>query len=146
MFNDIAFLDDDPDNKLAIGPLSDYMRLVNRYPMSIPSFGDGFLREKWVNMLEEYGFIVPTLIHPSATVSTNAKVGSAVVVEAKSIISAGAVLQEGVLISSGSVIEVMAHVEQFSHVGAAVTVTKNAVVPAYARISSGTVVKSDAKN
>jgi acetyltransferase-like isoleucine patch superfamily enzyme len=143
VFHDIAYLDDDPDNRLAMDTCANYERYMDRYPIAIPSFGDSFLREKWVDKLERAGYILPTLIHPSATVSPSAEIGMAVVVEARSIISAGASVGEGVIASSGSVIEAMAKVGEFAHVGAAATVTKNAVIPAYKRISSGAVVRDN---
>lgn len=141
IFNKIAFLDDDTNNRLAIDTCENYEKYVNEYPIAIPSFGDSLLREKWINKLENYGYILPNLIHPSATVSPSAILQTGVVVEAKSIISAGAVVMKGAIVSSGSVIEVLARVEEFSHVGAAVTVAKNAVVSKYMRVGSGTVIR-----
>ena len=143
VFHKIAYLDDDPDNKLAMDACANYEQYVNLYPIAIPSFGDSFLREKWVDKLEKAGYILPTLIHPSATVSPSAEIGMAVVIEARSIISAGASVGEGVIASSGSVIEAMAKVGEFAHIGAAAMVSKNAVVPPYKRISSGAVVRAD---
>lgn len=142
IFEEIAFLDDNPDNKLAIGPLSDLDKLVDHFPMAIPSFGDSKLREKCMNILESRGYIVPSLIHPSATISPNAKLGRSIVVEARCIVSAGATIGRGALLSGASVIEAAAQVGDFTHIGSSVTVAKAAVVENYERVLSGTVVRA----
>lgn len=142
IFNDIAFLDDDPTNELTIGPLCDLKKLSFRFPMAIASFGDSCLREKYTNGLEKNGYIVPSLIHPSVTLSPNAKLGCAVVTEARCIVSAGAVIGRGALLSGASVVEANFNVGQFAHIGSSVTVAKGAYVPEYERIPSRTVVRA----
>lgn len=142
IFEEIAFLDDNPHNRLAIGPLSDIGKLANRFPVATASFGDGLLRQQQMDALESLGYIVPTLIHPSATISPSATVARSVVIEARSIVSAGTVLGRGALVSSASVIEAGADIGAFSHIGSSVTVAKNAKVQAYLRVPSGTVVRS----
>lgn len=139
VFHDIAFLDDDPANTLAIGPLSDIAQLKDRFPMALPSFGDSRLRERWMDACEALGYVVPTLVHPSATVSPNAMLERSVVVEARCIVSAGAAIGRGALLSGAGVVEVGARVGQFAHVGSSVTVAKGAAVPDYLRLPSGTV-------
>lgn len=143
IFNEIAFLDDDPQNELALGALSDLSRLVNRFPMALPSFGDGYLRKKYMDLCEDNGYIVVNLTHPSATVSPNAKIERSVVIEARSVVSAGAVIGRGALISSASVVSTGAHIGEFAHIGASSTIEKNAVVEPFARIPSGTVVRAE---
>lgn len=143
IFEEIEFLDDNPDNKLAIGPLSDLDKLVDHFPMAIPSFGDSKLREKCMNILESRGYIVPSLIHPSATLSPNAELGRSIVIEARCIVSAGAVIGRGALLSGASVVEANTNIGQFAHIGSSVTVAKAAVVEDYERVPSGTVVRAN---
>lgn len=142
VFSEIAFLDDDANNRLAIDSCENYRRYLHRFPIAIPSFGDSYLREKWVNRLEEAGFILPTLIDPSATVSASATVAEAVVIEPKVTVSVGASVGRGSILSTGSALETRARTEPFVHIDAAATVGKSAVVPAYTRIASGAVVKA----
>ena len=142
IFDKIAFLDDDPNNKYTIGPLSDVKKLIDCYPMATVSLGNSFLREKYMNELETLGYIVPSLIHPTATISPSCQHGRSVVIEARCVVSAGAIIGRGALISGASVIEAEAQIGAFTHIGSAVTVDKNAVVKDYARIPSGTVVRA----
>lgn len=142
VFHRIAFLDDDPNNRLAIGCLSDLYGLQDEYPMAIPSFGDGELRRRYMDILEREGYIVPTLIHPSATVSPSAVIGRSSVVESRCSISANAVVGRGALISNASVIGTGAQIGEFAHVDSA-TVAKDAAVAAFARIPAGMVIPGD---
>ena len=143
IFDEIAFLDDDPNNSLAIASLSALPRLRKRFPMAAVSFGDSFLRKRYMNEIERLDYIVPSLIHPSVTLSSNAKIGKAVVIEARCVVSAGAVIGKGAILSSASVIEPNANVGQFVHIGASSTVSKGASVEDYRRIPSGTVVRTE---
>lgn len=140
VFHEIAFLDDDSDNKLAIGPLSELRNLVNTYPLAIPSFGDCGLRKQYMDMCEQHGYIVPSLTHPNATVSPAAMIERSVVIEARSVVAAGAVIGRGALISSGSVIGSGAQIGEFAHVDVSATVEKNVVIAPLSYVPSGTVI------
>jgi len=137
VFHDIAYLDDDPNNKLAIDSCENYKKYVDLYPIAIPSFGNCELRAKWIDRLEKAGFILPTLIHPMATVSPSAAVEEGTIVEMKAIVSTNAQIKRGCIISSGAVVDLNAVVFENTHIGSAATVKKNAVVPPFSVISSG---------
>jgi acetyltransferase-like isoleucine patch superfamily enzyme len=140
VFTEIAFLDDDPNNKLAIGPLSDYKKLVGKFPTAIPSFGNSELRTQYFNELIEAGYAVPRLIHPSATISnSNVQLGNGVVIEAKVIIGNGVTIEDNVILSAGCVLDKECVIHANSHVGCACTITKGSEVPEDARIPAGTV-------
>ena len=141
IFEEIAFLDDDPNNPLAIGPLADCSRLQRRFPMAIASFGDSQLRKHYIDLLESLGYVVPTLKHPSATISPSAVIDRSVVIEARCIISANTVIGRGAIISSAAVIEAGAKVGDFSHIGASATVAKNEAVAPSVRIPAGSIVR-----
>ena len=139
VFNEIAYLDDDPNNKLAIDSCTNYEKYVDLYPIALPSFGNCKLRAEWIERLENAGFILPTLIHPMATVSPSAVIEEGTIVEMKAIVGTGAHIGHGCIVSSGAVIDLNATVEENTHVGSSVTVKKGAVVPAFSTLSSGSV-------
>ena len=141
VFDEIAFLDDDPDNPLAIGPLSDCSHLQHRFPMAIASFGDSQLRRHYTDLLESLGYVVPTLKHPSATISPSAVIDRSAVIEARCIISANTTIGRGAILSSAAVIEAGAKVGEFAHVGASATVAKNEKVASGLRIPAGSIVR-----
>ncbi|MEA5058563.1 MAG: hypothetical protein VB049_00775 [Candidatus Pelethousia sp.] len=90
-----------------------------------------------MNELEENGYIVPPLLYPSATISSNSSWGRSVVVEASCIVSAGAAIGRGALLSGASVIETKDKTGRFVHSGSSATVTKDAAVADYTRVPSG---------
>lgn len=139
VFNDIAYLDDDPNNKLAIDTCENYKKYIDLYPIAIPSFGNCELRAKWIDRLEKAGFILPTLIHPMATVSPSAVVEEGTIVEMKAIVATNARIKHGGIISSGAVVDLNAVVCENAHVDSAATVKKNTVVPPLSVVPSGSV-------
>ena len=143
VFSEIAFLDDDVNNPLAIGPLSDYKKLRYAFPAAIPSFGDSLLRREYFDRLLEAGYAIPRLIHPSATISkSNVHLGSGVVVEAKVIIANDVTVEDNVILSAGCVLDRECVIRADSHVGCACTVTRGSLVPEKLRVPAGRVYDS----
>ena len=143
IFSRIAFLDDDPDNKLAIGPLSAYRYLKEEFTAAIPSFGDSVLRREYFDKLLQAGYAIPRLIHPSATISkSKVSLGVGVVVEAKVIIANDVKVGDNVILSAGCVLDRECVIQQDSHVGCACTVTRGSRVPEKARIPAGSVYEN----
>lgn len=139
VFNQIAYLDDDPNNKLAIDSCTNYEKYIDLYPIAIPSFGNCKHRAEWIERLVNAGFILPTLIHPMATVSPTAVIEEGTVIEMKAIVSTGAHIGHGCIISAGAVVDINSIVKENTHIGSSVTVKKGAVVPAFSVLSSGTI-------
>ena len=139
VFNEIAYLDDNPNNKLAMDTCSNYRHYVNRFPIAIPSFGNCELRAEWTDRLEKAGYILPVLVHPMATISPSSRLSEAVVIEAKVIIGAGVSVERNCIISAGAVLDKGCTIQSNTHIGCACTITKDSVVSAFSRIPAGTV-------
>ena len=103
IFNKIGFLDDDP-KKEVLGPCSNFAKYQNEYSIAIPAVGNEELRIKWMEGLVNTGYIIPTLIHPSAVVSPNAKIGAGTVICAGATVGMGAELGIGCIIDSGAAV------------------------------------------
>lgn len=125
IFADIAFLDDDPQNSLAIGRCTDCHLFVKEYPIAIPSVGNNELRHRWIDMLVASGFVLPTLVHRTAVVSPSAQVGYGTVVEARCTIGANAKVGCGCIVSSGATIDRAVEVADWTHVGCGQVVVRN---------------------
>ena len=141
VFQEIAFLDDDKQNKLAMDTCVHYKEYVERYPISFPSFGDCQLRAKWIEQLEEAGFILPALIHPMATVSPSATVEAGSIVEAKAIVGTNAKIGKGSIISSGAIVDHNVVIGPYCHIDCAATIKKDACVDSFIKIESGQIVE-----
>lgn len=127
VFNKVAFLDDDESNPLAIGKCSECADFVEEYPIAIPSVGDCALRMEWINMLARAGFIIPTLIDPTATVSSSARIEYGTLVEPKVTIGANTKIDVGCIISSGAIIDRDVVIDKGCHVGCGQIVKKSKI-------------------
>lgn len=114
VFRKIAFLDDAKPGVL--GPCERLGQYMERYPVAIPAVGDRAVRMRWMGELAAAGFILPVLIHPSATVSPSAEVDSGTVICARAVIGAGAKVGRGCIISSGATLDRGVVISDGSHV------------------------------
>ena len=104
IFRKISFLDDRKSD-VAIGPCKRFADYLKEYPVAIPAVGDTVLRTRWMNELAKEGFLIPTLIHPSAEVSRSAQIGGGTVICARATIGPNVAIGKGCIISSGAVID-----------------------------------------
>lgn len=100
IFRKISFLDDIHPER-AIGPCRDFEDYLTEYPVAIPAIGDPEVRMRWMRELISAGYVIPTLIHPTAIVSGSAEIGNGTVIFANAVISPGASVGRGSIISSG---------------------------------------------
>lgn len=124
IFSKIGFLDDDPANPRAMAPCSECARFLEEYPIAIPSVGDNALRMQWIGMLIKTGFILPTLIAPTATVSPSAQIGYGTLIEPKATVGANCRIGNGCIISAGAVIERDVEIGNGLHIGCGVIIRK----------------------
>lgn len=103
VFNKIGFLDDDP-NKNTLGPCKNFGKYLEEYSIAIPAIGNRELRISWMEELIAAGYIIPTLIHPSAVVSPNAKIGAGTVICAGATVGPSAEIGICCIISSGATV------------------------------------------
>lgn len=79
IFNKISFLDDNAEGDI-IGKCSDVARMRAEYPCAFVAIGDNKKRKKLAAFLKMNHFLVPRLIAPTATISSNAVIGEGTVV------------------------------------------------------------------
>ncbi len=72
---------------------------------AIVSVGDGSVRSKYGAMLEEIGFNLITVKHPTAVVSSNVNIGGGTVVFADAIVNSGTHIGKNCIINTGALIE-----------------------------------------
>ena len=127
IFDNISFLDDVKVGDDVVGRWADAVRLIDKYPLAIVAVGDKLLRRRKYKELTDNGFIVPTLIHPSAIVSGKASIGPGCVVCANAIVDFDAKVGRGCIISAGA------------------TVGRNAELPDWSFLNNGEVVLKNKK-
>ena len=116
IFQKIDFLDDDLNKSETIGVWEDYKGLKDSYNTAIVAVGNEYLRKFWYAKLSEAGFIIPTLVDPSAIVSQNATLGAGTVICAKAAISSGAEVGVGCIISAGVAVGRAEKVGDWTHI------------------------------
>ena len=128
IFNEISFLDDKflgsnsskfINSKRVIGEISieNLRRFSAEFSHGFIGIGDNILRIKWLNIINEIGFNIPSIIDPSAEVSKYA------FIEKGSFINANVVIQCNVLIKSGCIINTSSTIDHDSNIGEGVHIS-----------------------
>ena len=104
VFEKISFLDDNPKKEGIIGKWNDYKKMVAEYPMAIVAVGDEETRKSWTEKIILEGFIIPTLIHPTAFIPAEVPVGVGSIICARATIAIGARVGKYSIVTSGSTV------------------------------------------
>lgn len=78
--------------------------------------GNNFIRSDLVKKILLMGYDLPSLIHPSAIISSSATISQGTIIMPLCVISANSKIAQGVIINSGSIIEHDCIIEEFVHV------------------------------
>ena len=129
LFGQTIFLDDRATDEKVKGVCNDYVNYIDRDTWFYPAFGNNNLRVEWINMLINAGVQVPTIIHPSAYVSSGAVVETGCVVLPQAVINTTAKVRRGCIVNFGAVVDHDVVIEKGVHL------CINSVVKAYNRIA-----------
>lgn len=127
----VDFLDDAVRADNIVGKCVDYTALAEEYDEAIAAFGDNGMRLMWTQRLEKAGYSIPSIVHPSAFVSSSAILGAGCIILHKAIVSSNTVLGKACLINSGAV------VDHDNVLGDAVHINLNATVKAWCHCEAG---------
>lgn len=138
-FDQIDFLDD--NSSLAIGKMAEAERLHSSYAAAFVALGNSTLRKQWIEQLEGWGYELPILQHPQATVMSSAIVGKGSIVEAQAVINSNAQVGIACLVCAGAVINHNAVVEDYCQIDCHATIPARSHVPANNKVPCGEVFK-----
>jgi sugar O-acyltransferase (sialic acid O-acetyltransferase NeuD family) len=89
-----------------IGPVNQLPKLrQQKVRGAIIAIGDNRVRMQYAGLLREQGFELINAIHPSASVSSTARLGVNVVVAAQAAISTEARIEDSVIINTGAIVD-----------------------------------------
>ncbi len=134
----IRFVDDNCQD--AVGKISDLAVLHENYDSAFVGIGDNRLRGVLIRQLEEIGYEVPVLIHPTAYVSKSAKIKKGTVVEPKALVNANSRIGTGCIISVGAIIDHNVELGDCVHTNAGAIVKAGATVESERKLEAGEVV------
>lgn len=148
-FMQIAFLDDSwqvgAEQILNIvGRMEHLAEHKNYFSHVIIGIGNNTIREKLHSQVLAEGLNLATLIHPTAVISTSAKIGRGTVVFAGVVVGADAQVGENVIINCNSTIDHDGFVDHFAHIGVGVQLAGSSHIGRGAFIQAGSCAGSNA--
>ena len=127
VFGNIDFLDDDTCKDGVIGTWEEAELFRKHYGCAIVAVGNEKLRQLWTSKLTEMGYVIPTLVHPTAVISETSELGAGTVVCANATIGSNAKIGVGCIISSSVTVARGAIVEDWTHIDAGGIVVKHSL-------------------
>lgn len=116
----IAFLDDDKNIKSSmgievIGKSADAIKYISDHNIFV-GIGNNTVREKIQEELKDMGASIPTLIHPTAIIGKDVKLGIGTVVMGGVVINCCSTIGNGCIINTGSTVDHDNLIEDFVHI------------------------------
>lgn len=127
MFDRISFLDDNSKEGV-LGKCEKFEQYLEEYPVAIAAVGDNALRMKWMIELSKSGFVIPTFVHPNATIPEDTKIEQGTVICSGATVGIDVQIGKGCIIDSGAVIE------------------RHTLVPDWTLISCGEIFRGEGEN
>lgn len=149
-YDNIAFLDDDITKHETvimgypvIGSLSSATELLQQYTDTFVALGNNHLRMNVITQLEELGYTLPFLIHPSSTVSRFTKISSGTVVAAGVVIQPSSVIGKGCILNTRCSVDHDCVINDGVHISPGAVLCGTVMVGAYTWICAGAVISNN---
>lgn len=132
-WDSIAFLDDKEDLKEVIGfpvigRLNDYLLNRDKFKYAFVAIGNNYLRLKWIEKLDEAGFIIPIIEHPKSMVSKLSKIKDGTIITMGAAVNVCAIIGKGCILNAccsvdhDCIINDGVHISPGAHIGGTVTI------------------------
>ena len=144
IYGRIAFLDDGRAGEEILGPCARYKEFLDGDTEVYPAFGNNDFRRKWLEELLAEGITVPTLVHPRAYVSPQARLGTGTMVLPMAVVNSGVTVGNGCIINIGALIDHDSVIGDFTHLAPGAIVKAENRIPSGIKIDSGEVIENRA--
>ena len=139
-YSEITFLDD--NSSIAVGKCGDYTKFISEDTEFYPAFGNNEGRVKFIDEIESVGGKIATIIHSSAYISPEAKVGKGVSVLPMAVVNTGTVIEKGALVNIKAVIDHDCIIEEGCHICVGAIIKAENRIPAKTKIEAGEVIEN----
>jgi len=136
VYDQIAFLDD--NSPLAIGKMNDYAQFKDTYDAAIVAIGNAVLRLELLSKLEDCGFEIPVLKHPTAYTSPSAIIGRGTFLEPMTVIHTDVKIGKSCIISAGTIVNHNSKIGSGCHLNCGTIVASNSVLQSQTKTQYGT--------
>jgi UDP-N-acetylbacillosamine N-acetyltransferase len=131
-YSDILFIDDGENDYHTFEEIED----VNTIPIAL-GIGSNHVRAMLFEKIQNRGFEMVTLVHPTATISPSATLGCGTVVMPHVVVNAKVKVREGVIVNTGTIIEHECTIKSFVHISPNVALAGNVRVGKLSHIGIG---------
>lgn len=143
----VLFLDDNKNINSSmgidiIGTSDNILELIDDYDIFV-GIGNNSIRQKFLEILEENGASIPTLIHPSAIIGSQVKIGHGTAVMAGAIINCCTSIGKGCIINTGATIDHDNRIEDFVHVSPGVHLAGTVTIGQGTWLGIGSIVSNN---
>lgn len=143
-YENIGFIDDNAKGDVigfpVVGTSADIERLNDGDTDFIIGIGNNVLRKK---IVEKYQVNWVSIIHPSAQIAFNSKIGKGTVVMANAVINACSQIGEHCIINTGAIVEHDNVIENYVHISPGVALGGTVHIGAHTHIGIGATVKNN---
>lgn len=136
----LGFLDDEKNNEGVIGMLSDLDNYLDGSIQFFIALGDNALRKTIFERIKENGCNCVNIIHPSAVIESDVKLGTGVFIGAQSFINIGSEVGDNTYINNGCIIEHHNKIGSHCHLAPGVTTAGDVTVRDLCLVGVGSVV------
>lgn len=138
-YDKIDFLDDNSAD--AIGKIGDSKSFVQEYQTAFVGIGNNKFRNQLLQRLEQEGYEIPVLLHPTAYISKTAVIGKGTVVEPKAIVNANSRVGVGCIISVGAIVDHDVVLEDCVHVNAGAICKAGSRIKEFTKVDAGEIIQ-----
>ncbi len=131
-YDDIIFIDDGDNNY----PAFEDIERTKDIPIAL-GVGNNSIRAKLFEKVQNSGFEIMSLIHPSSVISPSATIDKGTVVMPNVVVNAKATIGAGVILNTSCVVEHGCIIEDFTHISPNVALAGDVKVGKYTHIGIG---------
>lgn len=114
---------------------------VGWFLLGLGGVGDNRPRQRLFELGLTHGLTPVSFVHPTAWISSRAKLGAGVQVMARAVVNTGASLGANVVVNSGAVVEHDCRLDEHSHLASGAVLASTAHLGRLAHVGAGAVVK-----